>query len=746
MKKRHNRFGALVLVLILCLTLLSTVALAATTKLPTPTDLVWGIDRYVDGGQVVSQDVPGCISWQAQGTANFSVCIYHADTPATPIWETEIEFERDDGPDLSGYYSIEEFNFFVHEQKDKADNGNYFFTIQALGDGVTTADSEIATSPTWAYTSNGAFHNNNGNSTAEPALNSPAMTNTDEPSHMEWTFEESTRTLTISGTGAMKDYLTYPYSTNLVPWESAEWTSEVQTVEIQDGITHIGNNTFNYFGQLTSIVIPDSVTSIGNTFRGCAITAFQVPKNVTEIAGGAFSDCPNLTAFSVEEGNSAYCAIDGVLYDITGTVLVKFPTGKSTSFEVPSHVTKVGDFAFDHAPLTSVVIPANVKVIGQEAFNQCDELVDISFSEGLTAIEDSAFWDCDKLKTILLPSTVTDIEEYAFSYCQELSCLGLPENATICANALVSCGLTQLDIPKGVSLLDLNDPDLSSWCPNLEKICVAEGNSLYCSVDGVLYNKEKTTLLKCPAKYTGTLTVLNGVTRIGARACADCNALNKIILPEGLTTIGEAAFARCRYGFELEPLIISVPDTLTQVEGGEQFLSPKIVFQGRSSSYTETFAAQNRATFQAIEMSPLIATPNRSTVLVNGEAVAFDAYTINQNNYFKLRDLAKVLSGTGKQFEVTWDGSKNAINMTSGQPYTTVGGEMVQGDGTDKTAGLNASIIYLNGQPIQLTAYTINQNNYFKLRDIGTTFNFDVTWDGARNTIIIDTTKGYTPD
>lgn len=141
-----------------------------------------------------------------------------------------------------------------------------------------------------------------------------------------------------------------------------------------------------------------------------------------------------------------------------------------------------------------------------------------------------------------------------------------------------------------------------------------------------------------------------------------------------------------------------------------------------------------------------IASPTRSTVLVNGKEVAFDAYNINNSNYFKLRDLAYVLSGTGKQFEVAWDGAKNAINMVSRKSYTVAGGEMEMGDGTKKSTRLNTSTIYLDGTPVYLQAYNINGCNYFKLRDIGTTFDFDVTWDGTRNTILIDTTKSYTPD
>ena len=142
----------------------------------------------------------------------------------------------------------------------------------------------------------------------------------------------------------------------------------------------------------------------------------------------------------------------------------------------------------------------------------------------------------------------------------------------------------------------------------------------------------------------------------------------------------------------------------------------------------------------------LTATPTASTVLVNGETVDFDAYAINGNNYFKLRDLAYILSGTETQFEVSWDGANNAIALTSGKPYTAVGGEMTGKGAGNKTPTPTSSKIYLDGKVVQFTAYTIEGNNYFKLRDIGETFDFEVDWDGSRNTIVIDTSKGYTPD
>jgi uncharacterized repeat protein (TIGR02543 family) len=139
----------------------------------------------------------------------------------------------------------------------------------------------------------------------------------------------------------------------------------------------------------------------------------------------------------------------------------------------------------------------------------------------------------------------------------------------------------------------------------------------------------------------------------------------------------------------------------------------------------------------------ITANPTSSKVLVNGKAVTFEAYTINGNNYFKLRDFAQAVNKTEKNFEVKWDSKNNAINLISNKPYTPVGGELAKGDGKAKVANPTTSKIYKDGKEISLTAYTINGNNYFKLRDIAKAFNIGVTWDGTTNTIGIDTSIGY---
>jgi len=142
---------------------------------------------------------------------------------------------------------------------------------------------------------------------------------------------------------------------------------------------------------------------------------------------------------------------------------------------------------------------------------------------------------------------------------------------------------------------------------------------------------------------------------------------------------------------------------------------------------------------------PLItAIPTSSRVLVDGSDVSFEAYNINGNNYFKLRDLTKVISGSEKEFQVGWDSAANAIQLTSNKSYTTVGGELaLSGNTQNKSATATTSKLYLDGKAISLTAYNIGGNNYFKLRDVGKTFNFGIGYDNATKVITIDTPLDY---
>lgn len=131
-------------------------------------------------------------------------------------------------------------------------------------------------------------------------------------------------------------------------------------------------------------------------------------------------------------------------------------------------------------------------------------------------------------------------------------------------------------------------------------------------------------------------------------------------------------------------------------------------------------------------------TPNSSKVTLNSKTLSFDAYTINGNNYFKLRDIAYSFNSTGSPFNVTWDGVNNAIKIVTDTKYVIAGGEMTTPSGLSPRMGYQTnSVIYINGQKVELTAYCINGNNYVKLRDLGTALGFGVNWNGATSTIEI---------
>lgn len=150
---------------------------------------------------------------------------------------------------------------------------------------------------------------------------------------------------------------------------------------------------------------------------------------------------------------------------------------------------------------------------------------------------------------------------------------------------------------------------------------------------------------------------------------------------------------------------------------------------------------------QMIIRNPLIleaklkrqAFPTNSTVYVNGKKIDFDAYLIDNKNYFKLRDIAKVLSDTNSLLDVVWDKEKDAITLDLGKSYTVVGGELEKGDGVSRTGLLSRSKIYINGIDVSIEGYVLNGNNYFKLRDLAHFLKFDVYWDDVNKEVQIKT-------
>ncbi len=175
-------------------------------------------------------------------------------------------------------------------------------------------------------------------------------------------------------------------------------------------------------------------------------------------------------------------------------------------------------------------------------------------------------------------------------------------------------------------------------------------------------------------------------------------------------------------------------DTLAVLKGKEWFVG---------SLKEEAEKEEKEPVKEPMKIKDKKALSTSAKVLVNGKEIAFEAYNIDGNNYFKLRDLAKVVTGTEKQFEITWDQEKKAVNMISNKEYTAVGGELEKKDVKDEKATLSNSVIYKDGEKVDLKAYLIKGNNYFKLRDVAKAFDIGIGWDNETKTITVDTEKSY---
>lgn len=170
------------------------------------------------------------------------------------------------------------------------------------------------------------------------------------------------------------------------------------------------------------------------------------------------------------------------------------------------------------------------------------------------------------------------------------------------------------------------------------------------------------------------------------------------------------------------------------IDGWQEMAMVEVMDTDGVATYDEYYSSMRMGTAQA----------SSCTVLVDGEQVAFEAYEINGNNFFKLRDIAAALSSTDKKFGITWYETSQVIAMSPGSNYTEVGGELEIGDGTDKMYVSSPVSVFKKYEQLYFKGYAIDGNNYFKLREVCMALDVGVGWDEATQTITIDTSIGYT--
>lgn len=220
-------------------------------------------------------------------------------------------------------------------------------------------------------------------------------------------------------------------------------------------------------------------------------------------------------------------------------------------------VSLVGLDLEDGVPLTDCTIFStvsyggkryNLTTIGESAFYGCEKLVKITLPDGLKTISKNAFKHCYALTSIDIPASVEAIGQYAFDMDEKLTQVTLHEGLKeIGEGAFNECEVKEITIPASVTLLGYiedggNNPDIGI----LERINVQPGNTVYASVDGILYNKAKTILMHCPSDYpVKNVTLPEGLIRIVDNAMEYCGFIESLVLPEGLEVIEIGAFEYC---------------------------------------------------------------------------------------------------------------------------------------------------------------------------------------------------------
>lgn len=300
------------------------------------------------------------------------------------------------------------------------------------------------------------------------------------------------------------------------------------SLSIPAGITVVGSGAFKNCDKLERIELGNEVEILKReAFRGCkSLTSVHLPENVRKIGESVFRDCISMTSLVVE------CA-----------------------------EMELGERAFENcASLADVRLCDGITEIYGGAFNSCKALKSIKLPSHLTILGESAFADCANLKSITMPKNVTKLDDMVFNGCIELEEVNLNEEVAILGkNCFKDCmSLRSLKIPALVRSIGLG---IFRGCTSLEHIEVDPKNKWYKSLDNVLFNKNKSTIICYPAKSgSDVYEIPDSVTVISDWAF--CNtALKKIIIPDSVCNVGEGAFHSCT---EIKEMVI--PDSVTRID------------------------------------------------------------------------------------------------------------------------------------------------------------------------------------
>lgn len=415
------------------------------------------------------------------------------------------------------------------------------------GPGYPVQDTIPSTTVIYGYefSSAQAYAKENGNefiSLGEKEITGELGTN------LTWTFDTETGTLTISGTGNMKNFT---YTTNGLTW--AYLSKNIKKVVIQDGVTSIGDMAFCGYSNLESVSIPDGLTSIGSyAFGYCtSLESVVLPESVKYIGYNGFCSCSSLEAITIKNPDCeingdnilGYCTISdtaviygyenstaqayaldwdkqfisiGEVEDITGTcgdnltwsynrttrTLTISGTGEMTSeskswsslrkvvktLVIENGVTSISYDAFQgYSRLESVTLPDSIKTIGAGAFDNCPALESITIPDSVTTVGMCAFELCSSLKSVSLSNSITEIDYGTFENCSHLESIIIPDSVTTIGNyAFKKChSLKSITIPENVNRIRVAFQD----CYRLESITIENPDCVIADGASTIYEK-----------------------------------------------------------------------------------------------------------------------------------------------------------------------------------------------------------------------------------------------------------------